>query len=89
MCINWIKFELLLNKFENDEMGLVASYSGEDDQKKELWVQMLERTESGSFYNGPLMSLGPWNEEKASFSRKIVESIHPSVFGIQPAEFIL
>lgn len=78
-----------LLKLDNDEMGLVAKYGGGSGDDKELWVQLLVSREQGGFAKGELLNLGPLNEKTKSFNRSVVESIHPSVYSIQPADFIL
>jgi HD-GYP domain-containing protein (c-di-GMP phosphodiesterase class II) len=74
---------------DNDEMGLVAKYGGESGDDKELWVQLLTTPEQGGFEKGELINLGPLNQETKSFNRPVLESLHPSAFNIQPADFIL
>lgn len=74
---------------DDDEMGLVASYSEDEEQKKELQVQLLLSEDDGTFGKGELINMGAWNPESASFNRPVLESLHPSVYGIQPAEFIM
>lgn len=78
-----------LLKLDNNEMGLVARYAAGEGEGKELWVQLLDTDDSGSFSKGDLVSLGPWNTGTASFNRPVLESFHPSVYGIQPAEYIM
>ena len=78
-----------LLKLDKDEMGLVAKYGGETGDDKELWVQLLIPQEQGGFTKGEFLNLGPLNEETKSFNRPVMESLHPAVFNIQPADFIL
>ena len=78
-----------LLKLDNDEMGLVAKYGGESGDDKELWIQLLIPQEQGGFVKGELINLGQLNEETKSFNRLVLESLHPAVFNIQPADFIL
>ncbi len=79
-----------LLKLDNDEMGLVARYADTENGRKELWVQLLEPEEDRkSFRKGKLINMGSWNAETASFNRSVLESLHPSVYGIQSAEYIM
>ena len=78
-----------LLKLDNDDIGIVAKYTGEQEQDKELWVQLLTPVSDGAFAKGELISLGALNPESGTFKRPIVESFHPSAYGIQPAEYIM
>jgi len=78
-----------LLKLDQDEMGLVAKYSGEAEQGKELWVQLLAPVSDREFEKGELINLGSLDIKSGTFKRPIVESYHPSTFGIQPAEYIM
>jgi HD-GYP domain-containing protein (c-di-GMP phosphodiesterase class II) len=78
-----------LLKLDNNEIGIVAKYIGHGEQDKELWVQLLNPVSDGSFARGELISLGILNPKSGTFNRPIVETLHPSVYGIQPAEFIM
>jgi len=74
---------------DHDEMGLVSKYNGESEQAKELWVLLLKTDEKGEFHKDREINLGQWNPKSGTFNRRILESLHPSAYGIQPAEFIL
>lgn len=77
-----------LLKFNNGDLGLVAKYGGENAENRELWVQLLVPLEKG-FARGELINLGPLDQQNLTFNRPIRESMHPSVYSIQPADFIL
>lgn len=77
-----------LLRFTNGELGLVAKYGGENSENRELWVQMLLPGKKG-FARGELINLGPLDQQNLTFNRPIRESMHPSVYSIQPADFIL
>lgn len=78
-----------LLRLDNDDLGLVARYSDEESGRKELWLQLIREEEGGGFRKDELINLGSWNPATASFARPVQESLHPSVYGIQPAEFLL
>ena len=78
-----------LLRFANDELGLVAKYTGETEGEQELLVQLLKPDAKGGFTKGELINLGSLNEETKSFNRPVKESLHPANFNIQPADFIL
>lgn len=78
-----------LLRFEDGEIGLVAKYAGEQENDKELWVQLLTPIENGRYAKGELLNLGPLDPETKSFNRPIKESLHPANFNIQPADYIL
>ena len=78
-----------LLRFANNELGLVAKYTGEKDGEQELLVQMLKPRETGGFSKGELINLGTLDQQTRSFNRPIKETLHPAKFNIQPADFIL
>ena len=78
-----------LLRLDNDEMGLVSRYAEGKDGTKELWLQLILPVEGGGFRKGESISLGYWDPAISSFARPVLESLHPSVYGIQPAEFLL
>lgn len=78
-----------LLRLDNDDLGLVARYSEENDGGKELWLQLIHDDDGGIYRKGDLINLGPWSPHVSSFNRPVLESLHPSVYGIQPAEFLL
>ena len=78
-----------LLRLDNEDIGLVSRYAEGEDGRKELWLQLLCPEEGGGFRKDELINLGSWNPATASFARPVQESLHPSVYGIQPAEFLL
>lgn len=78
-----------LLRLESEELGLVARYAEGRGGKQELWLQLLEPQGGGGFGKGALINLGSWNPATTSFARPVKESLHPSRYGIQPAEFLL
>ncbi len=78
-----------LLRLDHDEIGLVARYNGESEKNKELVVQLLKEDGKGGFQKDKEINLGPWDSVSGTFSRPIVESLHPAAYGIQPAEFLL
>jgi HD-GYP domain-containing protein (c-di-GMP phosphodiesterase class II) len=78
-----------LLRLDNNEMGLVAKYGGESGDGKELWVQLLTPLEQGGFAKGELVNLGLLDQHTLDFNRPVLESLHPALFNIQPADYIL
>ncbi len=78
-----------LLQLDNDEIGLVAKYTGEPEDDKELWVQMLKPMSDGDFGKGELISLGVLDPKSGTYNHPIVKSLHPATYGIQPAKFIM
>jgi len=76
-------------RLDNDELGIVAKYSGEPGQIQDLWVQMIEPAQGGKFTKGELINLGPFDMDTKKFNRPILESMHPAECNIQPADFLL
>lgn len=76
-----------LLKFMDGKVGLVAEYKG--DEEKELWVQFLHPSPEKTFVKGKLVSLGSYDSEAKSYNVPIAESMHPAMYNIQPAEYLL
>lgn len=75
-------------KLDKEEMPC-WSHSGEEDNSKKLLAQLIFEDGDGNFTKGDLINLGSWDTGSASFNRPVLESLHPSTYGIQSAEFIL
>ncbi len=75
-------------KFDNDEMGMVTAPPDKEKGSSELWVLLLQDNGDSTYTKRYLMSLGSWDKDRGGFNRPILESCHPSEFGIQPAELI-
>lgn len=74
---------------DNDELGLVAKYTGEAGQDRDLLVQLLTPLADGKFGKGELINLGPFDPAGKKFNRPILGSMHPAAINIQPADFLL
>lgn len=75
--------------FESGEVGLVAKYSGEAGQDRDLWVQLLTPLRDEKFGKGELINLGPFDSAVKKYNRPISGSMHPATLNIQPADFLL
>lgn len=76
-------------KLSNGEIGLVAKYTGERGEGQNLWVQLLEPAQEGSFAKGELLNLGSFDPELKQYKIPISETLHPAAYNIQPADFLL
>jgi HD-GYP domain-containing protein (c-di-GMP phosphodiesterase class II) len=78
-----------LLRFADGRLGLVAKYTGSEEEGREIWVRMLQPSVQGGFTKGDLVSLGTLREVAEGESLPIAESLHPSAGNIQPADFLL
>lgn len=72
---------------DTGEFGLVAEVP-EGTELGRPFVVLLKR-EGDSFTAGDCVDLGERNDGGGGFRRNIVRSVHPSEYGIQPANFLL
>jgi HD-GYP domain-containing protein (c-di-GMP phosphodiesterase class II) len=77
-----------LLKFDNREMGLVTPSIDRTDPSRPM-VQLLVSQPDGTFIKGNVVDLAARDPQTGGFQRTITESLHPSVLGIQPAQFLL
>ncbi len=77
-----------LLKFDTREMGVVVPTINRDDSSRPK-VQLLSPSPNGTYIKGPVADLTVKNERTGGFLRNIIESLHPSIMRIQPAEFLL
>jgi HD-GYP domain-containing protein (c-di-GMP phosphodiesterase class II) len=77
-----------LLKFDTNELGLVKQTSEEDFGARPI-VVLLIPDGRGGYQKGSTVDLTEFNFETNDYLRNITESLHPSDYGIQPAEFLL
>jgi HD-GYP domain-containing protein (c-di-GMP phosphodiesterase class II) len=77
-----------LLRLDTGEMGLVIQSNGGTDHARPQ-VLILLPDEKGGFRKGKVFSLAEQDPKTLSFTRNVVRSLHPSDYGIQPAEFLL
>lgn len=73
---------------DTSEMGLVIESKGGADNARPQ-VLILLPDEKGGFRKGKVVSLAEQDPKTLSFTRNVVRSLHPTDYGIQPAEFFL
>lgn len=70
------------------EMGLVTGAS-EDTEVGRPRIVLLKEAGNGEFRRGNLVSLSEMDPRTGAFRRNVERSLHPSAFGIQPADFLV
>ena len=76
-----------LLELDSGEMGLVTEPSPESIQGFP-WIMLLLPDGRGGFERGELVDLAETVPETGELRRNIIQSFHPSRFGIQPASFL-
>jgi HD-GYP domain-containing protein (c-di-GMP phosphodiesterase class II) len=76
-----------LLKLDTGELALVISSSRKKDEKRPL-ACIMEEDMVGSYYRGRNIDLTERNVVTGEYVREIVETYHPSTFGIQPVQQI-
>ncbi len=69
-------------------MGIVEE-SPENRERTRPQIVLLLSDGQGGFKKGKVVNLAARNPQTGSFLRNIEKSLHPSTYGIQPAEFLL
>ncbi len=77
-----------LLKLDTDELGMVLECPKNGNPARPRIV-LLIRDDNGKFKKGKSVDLAEKKPNAESFKRNVVQSFHPSNFGIQPADFIL
>ena len=77
-----------LLKLDTGELGIVVDCQKNGDLTRPR-VVLLVRGNHDKFKKGKLADLSVKNSRTGSYLRNIVESFHPSHFGLQPVDFIL
>jgi HD-GYP domain-containing protein (c-di-GMP phosphodiesterase class II) len=77
-----------LLQLDTEEMGLVLD-SPEDSDRTRPRVRLLVADGQGGFKKGKVVNLAERDPHTGSFQRTIIRSLNPSVYRIQPMEFIL
>jgi HD-GYP domain-containing protein (c-di-GMP phosphodiesterase class II) len=72
---------------DTGEMCLVSETNENTDTGRPL-VILIHQDPQGGFLKGELASLSERNQESGAFLRNIVDSFHPSAFGIQAVDFL-
>ncbi|MFH1672160.1 MAG: HD-GYP domain-containing protein [Pseudomonadota bacterium] len=77
-----------LVQLDNGDMGLVTDTPGGSDGAHPRVVLVVSDGQ-GKFKKGKTMSLAERDPNTGAFRRKIVKSLHPAAYGIQPVEFLI
>jgi HD-GYP domain-containing protein (c-di-GMP phosphodiesterase class II) len=77
-----------LLELNTGEIGLVIETPGET-RKERPRILILEADGKGGFRKGKAASLAERDPNTGLFKRNIVKALHPTSYGIQPAEFLL
>lgn len=73
---------------DTGEMGLVMG-TPEDTEVGRPKVVLLKEVGKGEFQKGKMENLSERDPQTGTFRRNIARSLHPSIFGIQPADFLV
>ena len=76
-----------LLKLDTDELALVVSSSRKKNQKRPIAI-IMEKDPDGSYQKGETMDLEKRDAQTGNYVREIIETYHPSTFGIQPVQQI-
>ncbi|MFP4350124.1 MAG: HD-GYP domain-containing protein [Thermodesulfobacteriota bacterium] len=72
---------------DDGDLGLVMEKPSELDEERP-WMLQLIPDRKGGFSKGETMNLSARNPKTGDYRKNIVNSFHPSVFGIQPADYL-
>ncbi|MCU0582123.1 MAG: HD-GYP domain-containing protein, partial [Syntrophales bacterium] len=73
---------------DTGEMSLVTGVSGNTEVGRPLIV-LLKENGTGGFRKGEIANLSETDPHTGAFRRNITRSLHPSSYGIQPADFLI
>ncbi|MFZ0484295.1 MAG: HD domain-containing phosphohydrolase [Desulfobacterales bacterium] len=76
-----------LLELDTGELALVIEAGKADDGTRPK-VVILDSDEQGGYKKGEVVDLAESDLKSSAFQRNIVKSLHPSIYGIQPAEFL-
>jgi len=77
-----------LLEFDTGEIGLVARYDKESGSPYPE-VMLLKRDDAGALQAGNLVGLEPSDYHQGAPLRRVVGTLNPGTYGIQPADFLL
>lgn len=76
-----------LLKLDSGELALVVSASKRAQEKRPL-VCLMNKEQDGSYSRGETVDLAERDQSNGNYCREILETYHPSTFGIQPVQHI-
>jgi HD-GYP domain-containing protein (c-di-GMP phosphodiesterase class II) len=77
-----------LLEFDTGEIGLVARCPKES-RSSYPEVMLLKRDDFGVFQAGDMVELEPTDPYRGTSLRRVVKTLNPGAYGIQPADFLL
>jgi HD-GYP domain-containing protein (c-di-GMP phosphodiesterase class II) len=76
-----------LLKLDTEELALVISASKKSGEKRPL-VCLMHKDIIGNYYKGKIIDMAQRDSTTGYYTREIIETYHPSAFGIQPVQHI-
>jgi HD-GYP domain-containing protein (c-di-GMP phosphodiesterase class II) len=76
-----------LLKLDSEELALVISSSKKAGEKRPL-VCLMHKDIIGNFYKGKIIDMAERDTRTGNYTREILETYHPSAFGIQPVQHL-
>ena len=76
-----------LLRLDSKELALVVSSSRQKGERRPL-ACFMRRDQIGNYYKGETIDLAERDRSTGHYTRDIVETYHPSAFGIQPVQHI-
>ena len=77
-----------LLEFDTGEIGLVARYDKQSSSPCPE-VMLVKRDDVGTFQAGDMVELEPTDPHRGASLRRVVRTLNPGAYGIQPADFLL
>jgi hypothetical protein len=77
-----------LLQLDSGEIALVARYPRESGSPYPE-VMLLKRDDVGTFQAGDMAELEPTDPHRGASLRRVVRTLNPGAYGIQPADFLL
>lgn len=72
---------------DGDDLALVISISKKKGKKRPL-ACLMEQGQDGTYQKGETIDLAERDPRTGNYARAILETYHPSTFGIQPVQHI-
>jgi len=76
-----------LLKLDSGELALVVSSAKRENEKMPL-ACLMEEGIDGRYYNGETVDLAERDSKTGKYVREVVETFHPTTFGIEPVQHI-
>jgi uncharacterized protein involved in tellurium resistance len=76
-----------LLKLDDNDLALVVNLSKKKGEKRPL-VCLMEQDQDGTYQKGETIDLAERDPRTGNYVRAILETYHPTTFGIQPVQHI-